>query len=190
MSYKSTINRRDFMKLGLAATGVSFSQAAPRQQRHRLLQKLRQQRRVLRRNINFTAFPTDPQVIVLWGYVQRFRSFLQTDGIDGQFLGTVKDVDVAEAARIWSVQLPRAMVMRSLLLYLRPRCRKSLRKLASQKFRVVAINSKDFRPPEQRVPYIRYVGEDSYGSGFTNATKALELFQLIAFRRTEAFCVS
>ena len=45
----------------------------------------------------------------------------------------------------------------------------------------MAINSKDNRNP-RRIPYLRYVGEDTYQVGRRNATEALNAFKKITGR--------
>ena len=42
---------------------------------------------------------------------------------------------------------------------------------------VVAINVADFRPEEERIPYLRYIGEDSYLTGAAQAKAVLKVFQ-------------
>lgn len=41
---------------------------------------------------------------------------------------------------------------------------------------VIAINAPDLRPPDQRIPVLTYIGEDSYFIGVTAATETLKRF--------------
>lgn len=47
---------------------------------------------------------------------------------------------------------------------------------------VVAVNTRDFRPAGERIPYLVYVGEGSYETGKANAEAVLEKFQQLAGR--------
>jgi len=58
----------------------------------------------------------------------------------------------------------------------------SIRKLNKAGIPVVLVNSRDPRPKEQQVSYLRYVGEDSFQTGVKNAETSLASFQKIAGR--------
>lgn len=47
---------------------------------------------------------------------------------------------------------------------------------------VVAVNTRDFRPDDQRIAYLAYVGEGSYEVGQANAQAVLDKFQQLAGR--------
>jgi len=47
---------------------------------------------------------------------------------------------------------------------------------------VVAVNTKDARPPGQRIPYLIYIGENSYETGKANAEAVLKKFSQLAGR--------
>jgi len=52
-----------------------------------------------------------------------------------------------------------------------------LRRAIDQGIPVVAINVADFRPEGERIPYLRYIGEDSYLTGVEQAKAVLKVFQ-------------
>jgi len=54
-----------------------------------------------------------------------------------------------------------------------------LRTAAKAGIPVVAVNVKDFRPDEERVPYLIYIGEDSYLSGAKQAERFLQEFKAL-----------
>jgi len=52
-----------------------------------------------------------------------------------------------------------------------------LREAIDRGIPVVAINVADPRPEEERIPYLRYIGEDSYLTGATQAKAVLKVFE-------------
>jgi simple sugar transport system substrate-binding protein len=61
-----------------------------------------------------------------------------------------------------------------------------LRNALKQGIPVVAINVKDFRAEKDAIPYLRYIGEDSYMTGATQAKAVLNAFQAIYGRVPKA----
>jgi len=56
------------------------------------------------------------------------------------------------------------------------------RKLIKMGVPVIAVNNADTRPENERIPYLRYVGESSYDTGRANAQMVFDKFRELAGR--------
>jgi simple sugar transport system substrate-binding protein len=110
-----------------------------------------------------------------------FGAFCKAQGVNGQFVGTVKDVNIQEAAQNLERVVSAGDADGLVVVVSAPEMQgDSLKKLNSQGVPVVAINAKDFS--KTPVPYLRYIGEDSYQQGAVNATTGLNVFKKLAGR--------
>jgi len=112
-----------------------------------------------------------------------FQDFCNAYGIKGVYVGTREDGDVGEMLANLETLVAAgesngaALVIANASMLDRP-----AKMLISMGVPVVAINTADFRPPEERIPYLIYVGENSYESGRANAKMVLDKFTELAGR--------
>jgi simple sugar transport system substrate-binding protein len=188
MSKNSVINRREFLKVGAITTGGVFLTACTA--------------KAALTPADPTADPSANQAAPTAGAVASsgeqikmycithgsasdsffgaislgFLAFCNAQGVDGQFVGTVQDVDIQEAAKNLERVVSQGDADALVVVVSAPEMQAdSLTKLHDQGIPVVAINAKDFS--ENPVPYLRYIGEDSYQQGAVNATLGLTVFQ-------------
>lgn len=112
-----------------------------------------------------------------------FQAFCERHNVDGRYVGTVRDGDIAEERANLDRIIAAGDADAVLQVISSPETLdEPLRKLHEQGVPVIAVNSKDPRPPEEKVPYLRYVGEDTYNVGRRNALEALKSFKKLAGR--------
>lgn len=119
-----------------------------------------------------------------WGAQnQGFQAFCEAHNIEGRYVGSVRDGDIAEERSNMERIMAAGDADAVLAVISNPQTLdEPLKKLISDGVPVVAVNSKDPRPPEEAIPYLRYAGEDTYEVGRKNALEALKSFQALAGR--------
>lgn len=112
-----------------------------------------------------------------------FQDFCEHYNIDGRYVGTVRDGDIAEEMSNLERIISAGDADAVLVVLTDPETLDApIRKLNEQGVPVVLVNSKDPRPAEEQVPHLRYVGENSYQTGVRNAEVALASFMELAGR--------
>ena len=131
------------------------------------------------KKLTFYLIAHGPASSPFWGKAALgFREFGEAFGVDARFLGSKIDGDVGEMlANLENVVAAGggdgvAMAISDPDLLSGPAL-----KLQKMGVPSIAINVKDIRPEGQRIPYLRYVGEDSYNVGVANGKKVLAVFK-------------
>ena len=111
-----------------------------------------------------------------------FQAFCKAHNIDGRYVGTIQDGDVAEERANLERIIAAGDADAICQVFTDPEVlEEPSLKAIKRGIPIVAINSKDNRDP-RRIPYLRYVGEDTYQVGRRNATEALNSFKKITGR--------
>ena len=91
-----------------------------------------------------------------------FQAFCKAHNIDGRYVGTIQDGDVAEERANLERIIAAGDADAICQVFTDPEVlEEPSLKAIKRGIPIVAINSKDNRDP-RRIPYLRYVGEDTY----------------------------
>jgi len=103
-------------------------------------------------------------------------------GIDGRFVAVRMEDNVAEMLGNLETVVAQGSDGIACVISDYKMLEAPLRRALADGVPVVAVNTRDFRPEGQRIPYLRYVGEGSFEVGKANARAALEKFRALAGR--------
>ena len=114
--------------------------------------------------------------------VKGWQDACQRYGIDGRYIGTKSDGNVTEMLRNLESVLASGSEGLACVITNQSMLDKPLRQAITGGVPVLAVNTKDFRDTEERIPYLMYIGESSFNTGKANAEAVLDTFKKMAGR--------
>lgn len=119
------------------------------------------------------AAPTN----TFWAAVYKgWNDALEILGVDGEYIGSVHIDDPGEELANLEIVVAKKPDGIATGLSDYKMLEETLLRAIDQGIPVVAINVRDPRPEDERIPYLVYVGEDSYQMGVTEATGVINKF--------------
>jgi len=118
-----------------------------------------------------------------WGAQHNgFMDFCAAYGIHGRFLGTRLDGDIGEMLANLDSVLSGPGDGLTLPISNANTFTEPIQRAIDKGLAVVAVNIPDFRPQEERLPYVRYVGGEPIATGEENARMTVKAFTKLAGR--------
>ena len=125
------------------------------------------------------AMPSDP----FWTLVKKgWEDACKRYEIDGRYLGVRTDGNVGEMLGNLETVVATGSDGIACVITDQQALEAPLRRAIKDDVPVIALNVKDYREDEQRIPYLTYVGEGSFETGRASALVVLERFQELASR--------
>ena len=120
------------------------------------------------------GMPGDP----FWAQVQRgWAVACKQFGIDGRYIGVRQDGNVGEMLANLETVVATGSDGIACVISDQETLERPLRQAIDTDVPVIAVNIKDLRDDETRIPYLVYVGEGSYETGAASARAVLEEFR-------------
>ena len=114
--------------------------------------------------------------------VKGWQDACERYGIDGRYVGTKSDGNTTEMLRNLQTVLATGSDGIGCVITNSSMLDQPLRQAIDRGIPVLAVNTADFRAPEERIPYLMYIGESSFNTGKANAEAVVKKFKKLSGR--------